>query len=554
MSASSWAQRVRLGTSRLLEPAATPEVASAGALDEAIAARAARRERWRIALVVTLATFMELLDTSIANVALPQIAGNLGVNRNESTWVLTSYLVANAIAVPFAGWLSLRVGRKRFYLACVAVFTLASLLCGVAPDLVVLVVCRVLQGLGGGGLVPAEQAILVDTFPPEERGTAMALYGMTTVLAPALGPTLGGLLTDYASWRWIFLINVPIGLLSIALVASHLPESPRLDAQKHASESVDWLGLVLIAVGLGFLELVLERGQEKDWFADPMITGASAIAFAALLAAIHRQWRHPAPVLDLKLLRNRNFAIANALMMVLACTSYGVTVLLPQYLWALMGYTATSAGLVLSPGGLLIFCLLPITGRVVSRVDTRVLISGGFLMVGAAILYSARAINMEMDFAAAVHIRMLQCAGFAFLFVPIQMLAYSTLPGGKNAHAASLMNVSRNLGASLGLAAIITLIFRRRQFHQTQLVAHATPFDAEFRAALATLSREFELGGYSLEEASRRSSALLYREVAKQHMQLAYIDVFFYLAALAAVAALAAWFAKRPQPAAKPAA
>jgi DHA2 family multidrug resistance protein len=394
-----------------------------------------------------------------------------------------------------------------------------------------------------------EQAILVDTFPPSQRSMAMALYGMTTVLAPALGPTLGGVITDHFSWRWIFLINIPIGLLSLVLTARVLSDPPHAGAARDRSRPVDWPGLAFVAVGLGLLEFVLERGHELDWFASPMITKCSLIAGVALVCFVVREWTHDDPVVDLRLLRNRNFAVANLLMMALAFTSFGVTVLMPQYLWALMGYSATDAGLVLSPGGLLIFCLLPIAGRIAPKVDARVLVSFGFLLVGASIFYTARQINTEMDYGAAVRLRMLQCAGFAFLFIPIQMLAYSRIPSHKNNQAASLMNLSRNLGASLGIAFLVGLISHYRQVHQVQLVAHATEYDAGYKAALAQLSDLFQRSGTSPFESSRRALAVVYDEILKQSMQLAYVDALMGLAAVSSVAVVVVWFARLRAPA-----
>jgi DHA2 family multidrug resistance protein len=504
---------------------------------------------WIVAVVVTLATFMELLDTSIANVALPQMAGNLGVTRNESTWVLTSYLVANAVVIPMSGWLSNRLGRKRFYLTCIVLFSAASLLCGLAPTLELLVLCRVFQGLGGGGLVPTEQAILIDTFPVSKRGTALAVYGMTTVLAPALGPTLGGIITDRYSWRFIFFINVPVGILSFFLVKRFVLDPPRAEPamapETARAGGTDWTGLALIATGLGFLEYVLERGEEAGWFASGRIVLCTGFAVALLVAMALREWTWAAPILDLRLLARRNFAIANVLMMALSASAFGVTVLMPQYLWALLGYTPERAGLVLSPGGLLIFCLLPITGRFVSKVDPRILISIGFLAVGGATFYTARTINMEMDFGTAVRLRLLQCAGFAFLFVPIQMLAYAGMPPQKNNQAASVINLSRNLGASLGIAYVITVLFRHRQSHQAHIVTHTTGFDAPAMARLAELGQRFREGGLALDSV-RRAGAMLYTDVLKQAMQLAYIDALTSLAAVAGFAAVFCWLARWP--------
>ncbi|MET0793590.1 MAG: DHA2 family efflux MFS transporter permease subunit [Polyangiaceae bacterium] len=503
---------------------------------------------WLITVVVTLATFMEILDTSIANVALPQIAGNLGVSRHEGTWVLTSYLVANAVVLPLSGWLSNRLGRKRFYMTSVLLFSGASLCCGLSPTLGWLILFRVLQGLGGGGLVPVEQAILIDTFPATKRGMAIAVYGMTAVLAPAMGPTLGGFITDHFSWRWIFLINIPVGLLSFTLTARFLSDPPYLRRSRAQMGSIDWIALGLIALGLGTLEFVLERGQESDWFDSSIIVGCSIVAVTALLAFVVREWNHERPLVDLKLLARGNFAVANVLMLGLAFTSFAITVIMPQYLQAIMGYSAARSGLVLSPGGLLIFCCLPIAGRLASKTDPRLLLTGAFCVVGAAIVYTARTINVEMDFATGIQLRLMQCVGFGFLFVPVQMLAYAGLPKNKNNEAASLMSLSRNMGADIGIAFLVTLIYRQRQTHQVHLVSNATEFDASYRAAIRGFTRALVEAGYAEHEAARRAIAKVYDDVIAQAMQLAYVDALIGIAAVAGVMALLTWLARWPAP------
>ncbi|HTB78578.1 MAG TPA: DHA2 family efflux MFS transporter permease subunit, partial [Polyangiaceae bacterium] len=338
------------------------------------------RNPWVIALVVTMATFMEVLDTSIANVSLPHIAGNLSVSQDESTWVLTSYLVSNAVVLPISGWLSTRIGRKRFYMSCVALFTISSFLCGIAPTLGSLIFFRILQGIGGGGLGPSEQAILADTFPPAKRGMAMAVYGMAVVLAPAIGPTLGGFITDNFSWRWVFFINIPVGIASLILSNRVVTDPPHLKlAHANASRSVDWWGLGLIAAGLGCLEYVLDKGQEDDWFHSSAIVGFSIVSAVSLVSFVFWELQHENPIVDLKMFRRRSFAVANGLMLVLGVALFGSTVLLPQYLQVLMGYTAQQAGMALSPGGFAVILLLPLVGRLVNKVDVRWLITIGFL-------------------------------------------------------------------------------------------------------------------------------------------------------------------------------
>src|SRR6516165_793446 len=329
------------------------------------ATRLTRHNPWAIALTVTLATFIEILDTSIANVSLPHIAGGLSGTVDESTWILTAYLVANAIVLPTSAWIAARVGRKRFYMTCVAIFTVSSFLCGLAPSLTALILFRVMQGAGGGGLQPSEQAILSDTFPPEQFGMAFAIYGMAVVLAPAIGPTLGGYITDNFSWHWIFFVNVPVGIISLMLTYRMIEDPPYLNAASKAAarkRSVDYIGLGLIVLGLGCLQVVLDKGQEDDWFQSNLIAGLSIISITALVIFVVWEWRQPHPILELKLFRSRNFAIACLMMFVLGVVLYGSTTLLPLFVQELLGYTAELSGMVLSPSGLAIIVMLPLVG------------------------------------------------------------------------------------------------------------------------------------------------------------------------------------------------
>ena len=333
---------------------------------------------WAIALTVTLATFMEVLDTSIANVALPHIAGSLGASQEEATWVLTSYLVSSAIVLPISGWLSNRFGRKRFYMTCVVLFTVCSVLCGLAPTLPFLILARILQGIGGGGLAPSEQAILADTFSVAKRGQAFALYGTAVVIAPAIGPTLGGWITDNFNWHWIFFINLPIGLVSLYLSNKLVEDPPALKARSKEKLPIDFTGLALVAGGVGCLEFFLDKGQEKDWFGSGEIQIIAAIAAVLLVTFVIWEWRHPDPIVDLKLLKNRNFGTAVFLQLVLGMVLFGSTVLIPQYLQSLLGYTAERAGLVLSPAGFVMMIGMILAGRSLSwRIDPRLTVALG---------------------------------------------------------------------------------------------------------------------------------------------------------------------------------
>jgi DHA2 family multidrug resistance protein len=511
------------------------------------------RNPWAIALVVTLATFMEVLDTSIANVSLPHIAGNLSVSQDESTWVLTSYLVSNAIVLPVSGWIATKMGRKRFYMTCVAIFTVSSLLCGMAPTLGSLVFFRILQGVGGGGLAPSEQAILADTFPPAKRGMAMAVYGMAVVLAPAIGPTLGGFITDNFSWRWVFFINVPVGILSIVLSNKMVSDPPHLEQARERAGSIDWIGLGLVATGLGCLEVVLDKGQEEDWFHSSFITGFTLVAVTALVSFVAWELKQENPIVDLRMFQRRSFVVANMLMLMLGIALFGSTVLLPQYLQVLMGYTAQQAGMALSPGGVLIILMLPMVGTMVSRVDTRYMVAFGFAVLSGSLFYMAHRIDMQMDFATAVELRAIQSVGMAFLFVPIQTISYSGVPVQKNNQVSGIMNLSRNMGGDIGIAFVTTLIARRSQVHQAQLVAHTTAYDAGYQAKVMAIARAMEHAGSTSIDAARQATGAMYRQLLQQSTQLAYLDALWVLGVGAALMVPILWFTKRPGPMGAPA-
>jgi DHA2 family multidrug resistance protein len=505
------------------------------------------RNPWVIALVVTMATFMEVLDTSIANVSLPHIAGNLSVSQDESTWVLTSYLVSNAVVLPISGWLSTRIGRKRFYMACVALFTISSFLCGIAPTLGSLIFFRILQGIGGGGLGPSEQAILADTFPPAKRGMAMAVYGMAVVLAPAIGPTLGGFITDNFSWRWVFFINIPVGIASLVLSSRVVTDPPHLKwAREHGSKTVDWFGLGLIAAGLGSLEYVLDKGQEDDWFHSSAIAGFTLVAVVSLVSFCVWEWNHENPIVDLKMFRRRSFAVANALMLVLGVALFGSTVLLPQYLQVLMGYTAQQSGMALSPGGFVVILLLPFVGRMVTKVDVRGLITVGFVSLSLSLFYMAHTVDLSMDFGTAVRLRAIQMAGLAFLFVPIQTVSYSGVEPQKFNQVSGIMNLARNMGGDIGIAFVTTLITRRAQLHQMNLSAHTTDYDPAFTDKVDAMTRVFEQAGAATVDAARQATAAVYRQLLAQATQLAYLDALLALGVMTALMIPIVWIAKRP--------
>ena len=483
---------------------------------------------WVIALAVTLATFMEVLDTSIANVALPHIAGSLSAGQDESTWVLTSYLVSNAIVLPLSGWLSSIIGRKRFYMGCVFLFTLSSFLCGLAPNLPLLIFFRVLQGAGGGGLQPSEQAILADTFPPAKRGMAFAVYGVAVVTAPALGPTLGGWITDNYTWRWIFFINIPVGILSLMLTSRLIQDPPYFRRRKLSETRIDYIGLGMVALGLGCLQIVLDKGQRDDWFESRFILTLSVIAVSALLFVIFWEWRQKDPIIDLHLFKERTFATANLLMFMLGFALLGSTLLLPLYLQTLMGYTAQLAGMALSPGGFAIMVLMPLVGWLLSRYDARYLLIFGLSVLSFSLFHMTR-FDLDMDFRTAVLARVLQAVGLAFLFVPINTAAYSYLPREKNNAASGLMNLARNIGGSVGISFVTTLLDRRTQKHQADLTSHLTAAQAQFQSTLQGIANSLTAHGLSPADAMQRAYAVIQNTVQRQATMLAYIDCFWFL-------------------------
>jgi DHA2 family multidrug resistance protein len=502
---------------------------------------------WLIALTVTMATFMEVLDTSIANVALPHMAGSLSVSQDESTWVLTSYLVSNAIVLPLSGWLANRFGRKRFYISCVALFTASSFLCGIAPSLGTLIFFRVLQGIGGGGLGPSEQSILADTFPPEKRGMAFAIYGMAVVFAPALGPTLGGFITDNYSWRWVFFINLPVGVLSMFLSMRMVTDPPWLKKRAGKSGPIDVVGLALITIGLGSLEMVLDKGQEDDWFHSSFVVGCSMVATVSLVSLILWELHTDHPVIDVRLFKNRTFAVASGMMFTLGVALFGTTVLLPQFTQSLLGYSAEQAGMALSPGGILIMCMMPFIGKFMGKLDARKMIAFGFVALSASLFYMAHKLSLDIDFKHAVLLRMYQAFGLAFLFVPINTLAYAGASPEQSNAVSGLINLARNMGGDVGIAVVTTLLARRTQNHQADLVTHTTLFDAPFRDRLQSITQALQHSGASASAAANEAYRVLYRTVLQQAQTLAYIDVLYLLALGTAIMVPLAFLMKRPQ-------
>jgi DHA2 family multidrug resistance protein len=489
-----------------------------------------RHSPWAIALTVTMATFMELLDTSISNVSLPHIAGGLGTSYDESTWILTSYLVANAVILPMSAWLSQVFGRKRFYMMSVALFTATSFLCGIAPSLSLLIVFRVLQGIGGGGLAPVEQAILVDTFPKEKQAGAFALYSMAIVTAPAVGPPLGGWITDNFSWHWVFFINIPIGLLSLILSRRLVHDPLEFSEERRAAWRggrlrIDHIGIILIAIGFACLEVVLDRGERDDWLGSHFITTFLLIAAVGLVIAVWWEWRQDDPVVELTLLRERNFAISCIYYFVFSFGLFGSTVLIPEILQTLFGYTATDAGLVLGPGAAVITILAPLVVQIVPRVGAKPLLGASFTIAALSMFYYS-GLTSQTDYFHFAFARAYQGFGYAFMFVPVTQLAYSYLPKNKNNKASSLTNLCRNWGGSFGIAFVTTMLERRAQYHQSVLISHLTSADGTVQQFVNSASHYLVTRGTSGADAIHQAYGLAGSLMTQQATMLAAMDCF----------------------------
>ncbi|MFO1477639.1 MAG: DHA2 family efflux MFS transporter permease subunit [Verrucomicrobiota bacterium] len=477
---------------------------------------------WLIALAVMLAPFMEVLDTSVANVALPHIGGNLSATPEEATWVLTSYLVSNAIVLPMTGWLGNYFGRRRLLLICVALFTVASVLCGMATSLSFLVCARILQGLGGGCMVPIAQAILLESFPVSKRGAAMAAFSMGIIVAPILGPTLGGWITDNYSWRWIFYINVPVGILAF-LLAEELVEDPPYIG-RNRSASVDWAGFALLALWLGTLQIVLDRGQEKDWFQSDWICWMTAISVVSFIAMLIREFTAEHPVVDLRVLKNRNFATGVVLITMVGVVLYGTTAAIPIYLQTLMGYTALGSGLTLSPRGLAAFAATIVVGRLIGKVKNRYLLFTGFFLVAMSSFLLSR-INLSVDMSAVVWPSLVNGLGISFIFVPLTTSTVAYLRQDQMGNATGLYNLMRNIGGSLGIAFVTTMLDRDAQIHQSSMMAHVTPYDPAYVQQLAAAQSALSAHVDPV-TAAAQAQFLIYNQVLQQAKLWAFVDNF----------------------------
>jgi len=503
---------------------------------------------WLVAVVVALAAFMEVLDTSIANVALPYMAGNLGASNDQSTWVLTSYLVSNAIILPISGWLAGALGRKRFFMSCLAVFTLSSLLCGLAPSLGMLLFFRVLQGAGGGGLQPMAQAILADTFPPHQRGLAFALYGITAIMAPTIGPTLGGWITFNYSWRWIFLINIPVGIATLFLVRRFVEDPPYLAKLRRAGVKLDYMGIALLTLGIGALQILLDKGQEDDWFGSQFITTLAVIASVCLVALVIWEWFQTNPIIEVRMFKNFNFAGASLMLFMLGILLFSSLVLMPQFLQTLLGYTSQLAGFALSAGGLVLLFEMPLMGQLTTKIQARYLIACGWFLLSCAMFYSTKRIDLQISFSAATWLRISQVIGLGFLFVPITLVAYVGVPSEKNNAVAGIANFMRNIGSSVGTSLVTTLIARRSQYHQQILVDYVRTDSANLQSAAAGLTQHITASGISPHDAQLRAYARIYQQVQAQAATLAYVDTFMVLCIAAGIMVLLSFLLKKNDP------
>jgi DHA2 family multidrug resistance protein len=515
---------------------------------------------WIIAMTVTLATFMEVLDSSIANVALPHIAGGLGATQDEATWVLTSYLVANAVILPAGAYMTTFIGRKKFYMICVALFGISSAMCGFAPTLSLLVFFRVLQGIGGGGLAPSEQAILADTFPPAKRGQAFAMYGLAVVCAPAIGPTLGGYITDNFDWRWIFFLNVPICLLSLFLTSRIVEDPPYVHKQVEESKKggikLDLLGFGLVGLTFGSLEFVLDKGQEDDWFSSHLIAFFCVLMVVAFILLIWwelKQLREGhRPLLNLTLFTRRQFAISFVLMFVLGFSLYGTTILIPQFVQTLLGYTAELAGKVLSPAGFMMMAMMPIVGVLSGKVDPRKLLAYGFTMLTLSLIYMTN-LNLNLSYSQLVFMRCFQASGLAFMFIPINTIAYIGVKQTENNDVSGLTNLARNIGGSCGTAFMATMLVRRTATHENMMVGQLTTANPAFNSQVKALANNFKVGngrgpagGGASPGAIHAAQGYIYNQLHRQAATLAYVDIIRDLSVFCALMIPMLFFIPKP--------
>ena len=488
---------------------------------------------WLIAATVALAAFMEVLDTSIANVALPHIAGSLGASQDQSTWVLTSYLVANAIVLPMGAWAASVIGRKNFFMLCITIFTVSSFLCGIAPTLGFLLLFRVFQGAGGGGLQPMAQAIMADSFEPSKRGLAFSLYGLVAVLAPSIGPTLGGWITDNYSWHWIFYINIPVGIFAFFLTGRLVEDPPWQKSDRSNLYRLDYLGVGLLVISMAALQITLDKGEEKDWFGSNFIRSFAITFILSFIALIAWEFHAKRPLMDLRLFQFKNFALCAFLMLLTGGLLNATTVLQPQFLQQNLNYTATVAGLSLSGGGLILLLAMPMAGQAVGRFPARNLIAFGFFLFAFSYIYTATHLNLLISFGFASKLRVLQVVAIPFVFISVTTAAYFGLPSEKNNQVSGLINFVRNIGGSILISLTNALVTERAQWHQNTLSKNTTLAGSTYQQQVDALQHTFNLSAGSA-NSLHLAQGQLYQQLQQQTQALAYVDVYYVLA-LAAI-------------------
>ncbi len=479
--------------------------------------------KWLITITVMLPAIMEIVDTSVANVALPHMQGSLNAGTDEITWVLTSYLVSNAVVLPMTGWLARMFGRKRFLITCITLFTLASLACGAAPTLGTLIFFRVLQGAAGGALIPMSQAIMMETFPPYQQGMAMAIFGVGAMFGPIIGPALGGWITDNMSWRWIFYINIPIGVVAVVMASFFIYDPSYL---KRTKVSVDYWGLALLTVGLGALQIVLDKGQQEDWFNSPFIIACSALTVISLLALLYVELTHPHPVVNLRLFKNVSFSAGNLIMFAVGFCLYSSIMLIPLFLQTLMGYNATMAGMVLAPGGGATLVCMPFVGAAIQRYDGRKVVLAG-LLISAYSMFLMQGFTLEAAYEDFVWPRVVLGVGLAMVFVPLTTVTLATISKEEMGNATGIFSLLRNIGGSVGIAIAATLLSRYSQFYQNNLVAHVTPYNPLVQSKLEMLKGATMARGMDAVAAGKSALAIVYGTVQRQAYMLAYNRIFF---------------------------
>ena len=502
---------------------------------------------WLIAMTVALAAFMEVLDTSIANVALPHIAGSLGASTDEGTWVLTSYLVSNAIVLPLGGWASSLMGRRNFFVLCITIFTIASFLCGAAPTLPMLLIFRIIQGAGGGGMQPMAQAIMADSFEPQKRGQAFALYGLVAVLAPSIGPTLGGWITDNFSWRWIFFINIPVGILAFILVTRLVEDPPWIKADPSKLRNMDYMGLAFLTLAMGGLQIMLDKGEENDWFASNFIRFFLFLFVTSMIGLVVWEWRQKNPLINLKLFRFKNFAICCFLMMLVGGVLNANTVLQPQFMQQLLGYNATTAGLALTAGGIALVIVMPMAGFATGKISARTLAVCGFIMFTVTFRYAAAVTNLQMSFAAASWLRVIQMLPLPFCFISITNAAYVGMPKEESNQVAGLINFARNIGGSILIAVTNAQVTSRATWHQQHLQSAMQSASIAFQQHTDSLSG-FLNGRFGDPNGKTLAMANIYNQLNQQAQMQGYQDVYMELSWMSVCLILLAFMLSKNRP------